>query len=179
MTNLPEHVPAVPAPRGDRLSPLLEAAILDASDRLPTLAGDTEALAFGIVNLDSLIGQLKTLRDEAAILAFESLPRTEAREGARRQKVAIDGLGVVEPVHATSSWKNWDKRRMLLAAVGRAVDAGTVNHPNDVVDVVLEVASVGGGKSNVKEGTGLAKYGLERGSFARSEYGKPSVRIIK
>lgn len=173
------QLPAVPRPPARTPAEraglaALEAAILYASDRLPELAGDTEALALGITNIARLRAQLGDLLDQAEQMAYESLP--EAR--GRKTRAVVEGVGTVEPVHAQRSYREWDKPRMLRAAVGVAMERGEINHPQDVVDVVLEVASVGGGKANYREGTGLVKYGLEREDFARLELGRPGVRIV-
>jgi len=180
----PEEAPEVellpvPVDDGD-LTADLAIAIGTVDAWLPQLEGDTVSLAYGLRNLDALLAALRSIRKMAAQMAYRSLPeRTVSSSGkVFKQKVPIEGFGTVEPVHAQREWVDPQYVRAMQACIRVGMDAGEINHPNDVAALVAEIVSFNGFKSNPKQGTGLAKYVYSQEDSATEKLGDPSVRII-
>jgi hypothetical protein len=154
--------------------------LADAFDALDTYAGDLPALARIINGLTAVTSDLRSIGHKAKRLAYDALPIKEYRyrgeDRVKRVAAVVDHVGVVEPVESAGEW-------LLRDLIRAAVDNGDINHPLDVVAIVVECAGISYWKgASPKNGdpTGIAKWGLVKADYATwHDAGlDPSVKIV-
>ncbi len=161
-----EHVQAtVPARSAEREAhALLHAALMAYDDDRAALAeaGDVDALAWGMA-------RLRDLR-----LSFAALLDAVEQDVARLMPDRlhdVEGLGILERRKAKKRTE-WDHRGVAKAVLEQAWEAGDINSPTDVVDLLLKVAGVGYWKV-----TELRPRGIDSADFCREEPGRTTVMV--
>ena len=136
----------------------------DAAEQLATLAGDTNSLATVVGAIDRLVGLLKILRRDAEAMLVEAMDKKKTGTPVDRQELEVAGL-LVERVQHGGVWQQIDYRAALRDVVRAylAENGGEVGL--SLAEAFEECFSFGGLKSNAKEGTGLAKWGLKREDY--------------
>jgi hypothetical protein len=95
--------------------------------------------------------------------------------GQRWGELEVDGLGVVK-YRRTEKRERWDERGAAYAVLETkmAERGGELPDPRDVVDWLLEAASVGYFRK-----TALRSMGIDPGDYHHSERGNPAVDLPK
>lgn len=143
---------------------LLRAAIASLDEQRADLAhqGEWEALTAGVVQLDALLRDLRELRRACEQDVVELIPA---------KKAFVEGVGFVE-VKTDIRRRNWQSRDLAMAAVANAVEAGDVDHPMDVVELMLAMFSISAAKV-----TALRERGFDPDEWCETEWGHRTIRV--
>lgn len=116
---------------------ILRDAIASADAEREELAalGDTESLAIGLVGLRMLVRDLRTLADATE----DDLARVMGEQ--RERMLAIEYVGIFKRQRSTTrrEWQSVDLARRLVV---EAMERGEINHPLDVVELLLRHGSI-------------------------------------
>jgi hypothetical protein len=129
---------------------LLRQAIAAADEQRTELAnaGDTDSLAIGLVAFRMLVRDLRTLADATEA----DLARIMGEHGARR--IDLDHVGTFERKRSTTR-RAWQTGDLAARLVSDAMARDVIHHPSDVVDLLLECASISGFKVTPLRALGL------------------------
>ena len=152
----------------------VRAAMMAAHDRLMA-CDDVAELAHGADALRALAGDMTTMRRDAEHKAGGLM-----LADGKRKRLEVEGLGMVERTSDGGTWVDVDYGRAVNDVVSGILRAheGEVPPVYEFVAELLACFSFAGLKSNGKEGTGLARFGLERESYARQTDRVPTVKVI-
>lgn len=152
--------------------------LVDALDRrLPEIEGQTGNLAAGLLRLTSLIDALKIVQRTAGKMLADSLPTT--KHGNPIPKLVLEDLGImVERVTEGGNWTDIDWAhavRDVIAASVRAND-GELDM-RATAEAIVECFGFSYLKENEKDGTGLARFGLTRGTYGTKKDATYTARV--
>lgn len=179
--NLPDRVslPAVPERAGSLIA-AVNAALMTLDTHLPELVGHPEQQVTIHAHLGDLVRNIRVVLDRIEDMLVDELPMRENRlHRMVRDRLVLEGLAVVEPNDTGGRWTEVDYPKLLNAVIGIAWANGEIENPMSVAQIVADVVTFAGIRSDKRKGTGLAKYGLDRSAFAKYVEGKPGVRIIR
>lgn len=179
--NLPEHVglPDLPG-RDSSLVAAVNDALMALDTRLPELVGYPEGQVVIHNGLTDLVRNIRIVLDRIEQMLVDELPLRENRlHRMVRDRLVIEGVGTVEPADKNGRWTDIDYPKLLNAVIGIAWANGDVENPMSVAQIVADVVTFSGIRSDSRKGTGLAKYGFDRSDFATYIEGTPGVRIIR
>lgn len=171
---------------GDNLVDLLDRHLIALSGRLGELVGHPGAQVVVHRRLAELRRNLAVVVDEVERLLLDELPERVNRVGrVVKDRLVVDGVGVVEPIESKGSWYDVNWSAMLVAVFGRVWPAGLVDRATGetvpagrLAEVVLEVLGPSYMKASKNQQTGLYAYGLTRADFASWRDGEPGVKVI-
>lgn len=168
-------------------------SLMDMVDRLPD---DPDILGPGCAALDFVIHRLGQVREAAGLKAYRGLPdetykwrgETRTRKGAHTSE---EKRMLVDPKSIGGGWREINFRKaidsVLRKMLGEPLSVMTVVNTEtgeamatvpEVVDAIGEIVGFNQLKSNGEKGTGLAKWGFDRGDFAgRFEQARHNVVV--
>lgn len=170
--------PAVPdetAEASEQFVRWLRAGLLELDKRRADLAeeGDVEALAFGLVGLQRIAADLKTLTRSIENDLVRILPTP---------RVVIDGLGIVER-HRTADRKGWKSAELLAHVLRVAVDPDETGELPPAGELLERIRStltktVPFTASLSWRVTALRELGVDPDEWSETTYGRSTVQII-
>jgi hypothetical protein len=145
--------------------------------RLPELAGDTNSLALGMAHITELIDALKIVQRTAGKMLCDTLPLTG--HGNPVPTYLIDELGLmVERVTEGGNWTDIDWARAVADVIAASVkeNGGELNMRTTAAAIV-ECFGFSHLKEDAKKQTGLARFGLTRGTYGTKRDATYTARI--
>lgn len=147
---------------------LLTAAYAQIEDMIGDYADDPAALATALVGMDELKKQHGVVRDAIEHALVAAMPAKTAE---------IAGVGVLS-VKTDVSRTGWQHQDLLWALVSEIRERGEGDTPTELVEALAACISFSSWKSNPTEGTGLAKWGIDRDEYCSTRFGRKKIQFV-
>jgi hypothetical protein len=162
----------------------LDRALIELGGRIGELAGNPVAQVRIHARLDDVRRNIGVVTDAVERLLYDELPeRVNRVKRTVKDRLVLEGVGVVEPIDKGGRWVDVNFEAALVA-VFEALGVRGLDAEGEVIDAPHLARTVGSMvgfsalKSNKHKGTGLISLGLDRASFATYQTGEAGVRII-